>query len=274
MNKNSNLTIVEAIIEVMNDNSDGMTDKEVYNAIKAKKLYRFGALDPVSAVRAKLRSHCAGLDFPSASNRKVFTVVKTVNKTKYYGLLSRNLKSVKSDNKETDLSEMLPEEKMIAAYKEHRQNLKLQLLDMILDNDSYFFEKMVVDLLLKMDYGYDRKSGIVTKRTRDGGVDGIIKEDPLGLSKILIQAKRKKVTDKVPFSDVQQFIGALEKYQKGVFITTSSFTDDSQNEADRSIKSVILIDGDKLTDLMLDYGAGATVTEQISIYKIDEDYFN
>ena len=168
------MTIGEAIIEVMNGYSDGMTDKEVYNAIIAKKLYKFGALDPVSAVRAKLRSHCAGLDFPSASNQKVFTVVKTVNKTKYYGLLAKNHKSEKSDNNDTDLSEMLPEEKMLAAYSEHRQNMKLQLIDMILANDSYFFEKMVVDLLLKMGYGYDKSSGIVTKRTRDGGIDGII----------------------------------------------------------------------------------------------------
>lgn len=122
-----------------------MTDKEVYNAIIAKNLYSFGALDPVSAVRAKLRSHCAGLDFPSASNQKVFTFVKTVNNTKYYGLLAKNHKSEKSDNNDTDLSEMLPEEKMLAAYSEHRQNMKLQLIDMILANDSYFFEKMVVD---------------------------------------------------------------------------------------------------------------------------------
>ena len=76
------MTIVEAIIEVMNDFPDGMTDKEVYSAIVSKELYKFGALDPVSAVRAKLRSHCVGLDFPSASNRKYFLVVKTVNNTK------------------------------------------------------------------------------------------------------------------------------------------------------------------------------------------------
>jgi restriction system protein len=268
------MTIVEAIIEVMNDNSNGMTDKEVYNAIIAKKLYVFGALDPVSAVRAKLRSHCVELDFPSASNRKVFTVVKTVNKTKYYGLISKNYNSSGLDIKDTDLSEMLPEEKMIAAYTEHRQNMKLQLLDMILDNDSYFFEKMVVDLLLKMGYGYDKSSGIVTKRTRDGGIDGIIKGDPLGLDTILIQAKRNKTTNIVQRDKIDQFIGAMGERNKGVFITTSSFSDSAIKKANSSSKNIILIDGDKLTNLMLAYGAGATVTDQIAIYKIDEDYFN
>lgn len=268
------MTIVEAIVEVMKDDFNGMTDKEVYNAIIAKRLYTFGALDPVSAVRAKLRSHCAGLDFPSASNRKVFTVVKTVNNTKYYGLISNNNRSVKEDNKETDISEMLPEEKMLVAYNEHRKNMKLQLIDMILANDSYFFEKMVVDLLLKMGYGYDKNSGIVTKRTRDGGIDGIIKGDPLGLDTIFIQAKRNKSTNIVQRDKIDQFIGAIGERNKGVFITTSSFSDSAIKKATASSKNIILIDGNKLTDLMLVYGAGATVTEQVSIYKIDEDYFN
>lgn len=268
------MTIVEAIIEVMNDFPDGMTDKEVYSAIVSKKLYKFGALDPVSAVRAKLRSHCVGLDFPSASNRKYFLVVKTVNNTKYYGLIANNKKSKKGEVKSTALSEMLPEEKMLVAYEEHRNNMKLQLIDMILANDSYFFEKMVVDLLLKMGYGYDKDSGIVTKRTRDGGIDGIINEDALGLDTVYIQAKRYKINSKVSSNEIQQFIGAIGKHNKGVFITTSSFTQSAELVLHDSLKNIILIDGDKLTDLMLTYGAGTTVSDQIAIYKIDEDYFN
>lgn len=268
------MTIVEAIIEVMNSSSDSMTDKEVYIAIIGRKLYKFGALDPVSAVRAKLRSHCAGLDFPSASNRKIFTVVKTINNTKYYGLLNKNSLPEREDIEDTALSEMVPEEKMLAAYREHINNIKLQLLDMILVNDPNFFENMVVDLLLKMGYGYDKTSGIVTQKTRDGGIDGIINADALGLDTIYIQAKRYKANNKVSSNEIRQFIGAIGKNNKGVFITTSSFTQIAVQEADKAYKSIRLIDGNKLTDLMLAYGVGATVTEQIAIYNIDEDYFN
>jgi len=268
------MTIVEAIIEVMNDFPDGMTDKDVYSTIVFKKLYKFGARDPFSVVRGKIRSHCLGLDFPSASNHKYFTIIKTVGKTNYYGLISKKYESAKINHQNTDPSEMLPEEKIIAAYTEHRQNMKLQLIDMILANDSYFFEKMVVDLLLKMGYGYDKSSGIVTKRTRDGGIDGIIKGDPLGLDTIYIQAKRNKSTNIVQRDKIDQFIGAIGERNKGVFITTSSFSDTAIKKANSSSKNIILIDGDKLSDLMLAYGAGATVTDQIAIYKIDEDFFN
>lgn len=269
------MTIVEAIKEVLNEEKDGLTEKEVYELIVSRNLYAFIAQDPVSVVRVQIRKHCEGIDFPTASNHKFFRIVKTLNKKNYYGILTKTGQSDPPKKVESHSHEMLPEERIMSAFDEHVKMMKNQLIEMILANESGFFEKMVVDLLLKMGYGYDKDSGIVTGRPHDGGIDGIIKEDKLGLDSIYIQAKRYDLKNTVQAPQIQQFIGAMGKVNKGVFITTSSFTKGAiKNAKEAPYKTIQLIDGDRLAELMLAYGAGVTVKQTVMLYQIDEDYFN
>ena len=269
------MTIINAIKVVLQNHKEGLTPKEIYDFIIEKEMYSFGAESPISVVNGMIRKHCRGLDFPTACNKKYFKIIRTENKINYYGLL---LEDDEPDNSEekiiSESNDMLPEEKIINAYQEHLKLMKERLIDMILANDPSFFEKMVVDLLLKMGYGYDRDSGIVTGKPHDGGIDGIIKEDKLGLDSIYVQAKRYKPQNSVKGSEIQQFIGAMGKVNKGVFITTSSFTKSAVKNAKEAYKTVQLIDGNHLAELMLIYEAGITVKKNIMIYQIDEDYFN
>ena len=267
------MTIVEAIREVLQNHAEGLAVKEIYHAIIERDLFRFGAQDPVSVVRIQIRRHCKGLEFPTASGRKYFRIVRTENRTIYYGLLSCNDEETITEDRVNNSLDMLPEERIISAYQEHIKLMKLQLIDQILANDATFFEKMVVDLLLKMGYGYDKSSGIVTGRPHDGGIDGIIQEDKLGLDSIYIQAKRYNAQNTVKGPEIQQFIGAMGKVSKGVFITTSSFTKSAVRNAKDALKTIRLIDGDRLAELMLMHGVGVDVKQSIRLYQIDEDYF-
>ena len=130
-------------------------------------------------------------------------------------------------------------------------------------------------MLLEMGYGYDKNSGIVVGGPHDGGIDGIIYEDKLGLDLIYIQAKRYNKSVNVGRRDLQAFVGAMEKIQKGVFITTSSFTREAQKYINsQQQKSIKLIDGDMLADIMLKYGLGVKKIGEFSIFKLDSDYFD
>lgn len=130
------------------------------------------------------------------------------------------------------------------------------------------------DLLLKMGYGYDRNSGVVTGGSHDGGIDGIIYEDKLGLDMIYIQAKRFSQRNKVGRKEVQAFIGAMGNIQKGVFITTSGFTKEAKSCTEQQPqKYVRLIDGSMLTDLMVKYGVGVDTIQSFNVYKLSSDYF-
>lgn len=265
------MTITEAIIEVLKDRTDGCTAEEIYNLIAAKKLYTFGAKSPISVIKIEIRRQCLGINFPTAYNRKLFRLVKTEEKKSYYALLQSSGAAIPlTEDTSTDL---LPEERIVSDYEEHLQLIKIQLIEKILENDPSFFEKMVVDLLVKMGYGYDNDSGIVTGRPHDGGIDGVIKEDKLGLDSIYIQAKRYKLSNTVKAPESQQFIGAMGKVNKGVFITTSSFTKGAVKIAQDAVKTISLIDGDSLADLMITHKAGVTVKKNIMLYQLDEDYF-
>lgn len=139
-----------------------------------------------------------------------------------------------------------------------------------------FFEQLVVDLLVAMGYGgsHDDAASVIG-RSGDGGIDGIIKEDKLGLESIYIQAKRWKEGSTVGRPDIQQFAGALQgqKARKGVFITTSSFTRDARDYANAVQATIVLIDGQQLAEPMLDHGVGVSVQETFRLFKVDEDYF-
>ena len=138
-----------------------------------------------------------------------------------------------------------------------------------------FFERLVVELLVQMGYGGSRRDAArAVGQSGDGGIDGIIDEDRLGLDTIYIQAKRWK--DGVGRPEIQKFVGALigKHAKKGIFITTSRFSDDAIKYATGLDAKVILIDGKKLADLMIDYNVGVTEVTSYQLKRIDSDYFN
>ena len=157
------MTIVESIKCVLQQNNDGLTSKQIYDEIIRQGLYSFGAENPVGVVNAQLRRRCIGLDFPTAYPIKFFEIAGYEGKKIKFRLIStENTATTITAPKTTDISELLPEEKIKAALQEHLQNIRQQVFDSVLNNSPEFFEHLVVDLLLKMGYGYDKNSGIVT----------------------------------------------------------------------------------------------------------------
>ncbi len=168
-----------------------------------------------------------------------------------------------------------PQEILDITYQSLRQNLAQEILERIKNNKSQFFENLVVDLLVAMGYGGSRKdAGQVLGQVKDGGIDGMIKEDKLGLDAIYLQAKRWK--DTVQRQDVQGFAGALmgRKARKGIMITTSTFSTLARDYVS-SIDNlkIILIDGEQLAQLMVDHDVGVTEESRYIVKKIDLDYF-
>lgn len=167
-----------------------------------------------------------------------------------------------------------PEETIELAYLSLREQLAQELLSRILSCSPTFFEQLVVELLVKMGYGGSRRdAGERIGQTGDGGIDGIIKEDRLGLDTIFIQAKRWQGTVGRP--EIQKFVGALQgqRAKKGVFITTSSYTADAVDYASRIDTKVVLIDGKRLADLMMDFDVGVSAAASYVVKRIDSDYF-
>lgn len=167
-----------------------------------------------------------------------------------------------------------PEEAIEEAYQGLREQLAQELLAKILSCSPSFFEQLVVELLVKMGYGGSRKdAGERIGQTGDGGIDGIIKEDRLGLDTIFIQAKRWQGSVGRP--EIQKFVGALQgqRARKGVFITTSYYTVDAIDYASRIDTKVVLIDGKQLAALMMDFDVGVAASAAYVVKRIDSDYF-
>ena len=189
----------------------------------------------------------------------------------------RNLKSKEklSQNNEVQPSFQTPEEALEASYQNLRQTLADELLQTLKSCSPTFFESLVVDVLVKMGYGGTRQdAGRAIGKSGDGGIDGIIKEDRLGLDIIYLQAKRWESTVGRP--EVQKFAGALmgNGARKGVFITTSNFTKEAGNYVSTIDRKIILIDGETLAKLMIDYNVGVTIFANYEIKKVDLDYFS
>lgn len=167
--------------------------------------------------------------------------------------------------------EKSPQETIEQAISSLNDSLADELLGMILDQEPYFFEKVVVKLLEGMGYG----AGEVTSKSRDGGIDGIITADPLGFDIIYTQTKRYSPNNKVGAPEIQGFIGALGSANKGVFITTSSFLPKAIEVARNCHHAKIeLIDGARLIELMIAYNVGVTVEETYEIKRVDLDFFD
>lgn len=143
------------------------------------------------------------------------------------------------------------------------------------DKEPAFFEQAVVDLVVAMGYGGADANAARTQLTNDAGIDGIIDQDPLGLNRVYIQAKRYAPDNPVARPDVQSFVGALHGQQanQGVFITTSKFTEGARQYADGVSTRVVLIDGQRLANLMIRYRVGVQVRRTLDIVEVDEDFF-
>lgn len=188
--------------------------------------------------------------------------------------------SSKSDNgavvvlADVVVSKTTPEEAIELAHQGLREQLAQELLARILSCSPTFFEQLVVELLVKMGYGGSRRdAGERIGQTGDGGIDGIIKEDRLGLDTIFIQAKRWQGTVGRP--EIQKFVGALQgqRARKGVFITTSGYTAEATDYASRIDTKVVLIEGTQLAGLMIDFDVGVAAAASYVVKRIDSDYF-
>lgn len=174
---------------------------------------------------------------------------------------------------------LTPQEELYASAEKIRESRYQELIDTILSKTPREFEKLVVLLLQRMGYGGEiKQSGLVTSYTNDGGIDGIIKEDVLGLGRIHIQAKRYATSNSVGREEIQKFVGALAVAQsnKGVFITTSSFSKGAASYAGslNATTTLILIDGQKLAEYLYDYGVGLQVEQTIQIKKLDSEFWD
>lgn len=172
-------------------------------------------------------------------------------------------------------SALSPEEQLETSYQLLRRQLAQALLEQVKKSDPGFFEQLVVDLLVAMGYGGSRAdAGQAIGQSGDGGIDGIIKEDRLGLDIVYLQAKRWE--NAVGSPEVRNFTGSLEGHgaQKGVLITTSRFTKDARDFAQRlQQKKIVLIEGEELANLMIDFGVGVSNVSTYVVKKIDPDYF-
>ncbi|MCP4489535.1 MAG: restriction endonuclease [Gammaproteobacteria bacterium] len=180
---------------------------------------------------------------------------------------------------ETDISEITPHEALDRAFEDIRSSTYETIIDTILSKTPYEFEKLVVKLLDKMGYGGQVKNAAeVTQATNDGGIDGIIKEDVLGLGKIHIQAKRYARKNSVGREEVQKFVGALAVAQsnKGVFITTSSYSKGAIDYVNslHSSTNVVLIKGTKLAEYIYTYSLGMQTEQVVEIKKMDADFWD
>lgn len=168
-----------------------------------------------------------------------------------------------------------PQERLEEAFDEIRNSLADELLEAVKQQSPDFLERLVVQLMQAMGYGgWSENSGSATQYTADGGIDGVINEDPLGLDTIYLQAKRYSDSS-VGRPDIQAFVGALEmkRARKGVFITTSQFSKEAREYCEMIEKKVVLIDGRKLAELMIQYGLGVSTKQTYEVKAVDTDFF-
>jgi len=231
-----------------------------------------GLLD--STKRGSFKISESGKEFlktnPHEINIKLLKTLPAFNEN--YGRPKDELNSPDNDNSQLVAT---PEEILENSYLSIRNNLSQELLYKIKNCSPTFFENLVVDLLVKMGYGGTIKdAGQSIGQTGDEGIDGIIKEDRLGLDIIYIQAKRWD--NVVGRPEIQKFIGALagQGAKKGVFITTSKFTADAKAYQPKNDTKIVLIDGQKLTDLMIDFNLAVSTTKNFEIKRLDNDYFD
>ena len=226
---------------------------------------------------------------PSRANFKITDEGKKLVENNVSDLTAKDLKQyepflkfIKTSHKQNDTDhtiqeETTPLENIINNFELLKKEVCDEILQKILEQSPDFFEQLVVDLVVAMGYGGSiEDAGKATKRTGDEGIDGIIKQDRLGLDNIYLQAKRWQRDNVVSRPEIQKFVGALagQGARKGIFITTSRFSKDALEYKPRNDTSVILIDGQKLVELMYEYNIGVTTEMKFEIKRLDSDYFD
>ncbi|MDD5055983.1 MAG: restriction endonuclease [Candidatus Peribacteraceae bacterium] len=178
-------------------------------------------------------------------------------------------KAEKAEEENTEIENESPQDLIDSGFASIEAQVKNELLDKLKTLDPYYFQKVILILLKKMGYG----DFVETSKSADGGIDGIINQDQLGVEKIYIQAKRYD-ENKVREKDIRNFIGAMSgDTNKGVFVTTSCFDDAAAKKAHEASHTIILIDGKKLAELMHEFGVGVQVRNTYEVKEIDEDFF-
>ena len=209
---------------------------------------------------------------PPSIDSKFLTQFKEFND---FRARSRKVATEETDLELPGISESnTPEELLQESYESIRANLVGDILESIGNCSPKFFERLVVELLVEMGYGGSlQDAGKAVGQSHDGGIDGLIKEDKLGLDTVYIQAKRWQNTVGRP--EIQRFVGALQgcRAHKGVFITTSDFTKDAVEYANQIDSKIALIDGKKLAEYMIDFDIGVSKVSSYEIKRIDSDYF-
>ena len=186
----------------------------------------------------------------------------------------KQLAKVGTGSGKNETAQSTPDELIDAAFSDLNNSLAADLLDTMGAMDPYQFEQVVVDLLFAMGYGGSREEAAqVTKKSNDEGIDGVVNEDRLGLDVIYVQAKRWQGT--IGRKEIQSFVGALAGQQatKGVFITTSGFVQNAWDYAASVAQRVILIDGQRLAELMIEHHVGVSTVRRIELKRVDTDYF-
>ncbi|MGY6529125.1 MAG: restriction endonuclease [Cyanobacterium sp.] len=271
----------EILIKKMGLTSDDLSEKvrsgamtKVDNRIWWAKSYFVKAKIFSSPKRGVFKITQRGKDLLALNHEEITT--KELQQYPEFLEFSSNKKQ-KIDNESLDkisIDKETPEEVLENSYEEIRNQLANELLDIIKQHSYEFFENLVVDLMVKMGYGGSRSdAGQSVGKTADEGIDGIIKEDKLGLDLIYLQAKKWEGTIGRP--EIQKFVGALhgKRAKKGVFITTGTFTKTAFDYVENIESKVILIDGNSLVNYMIDYNLGVSSSVVYEIKKIDTDYF-
>jgi len=242
------------------------------NRVYWAKSYFIQAKVLESPKRGSFKITVRGLELYKQGHERID--IKILNQYPEFKEFHTASKTIKKENIEQENQYETPEELLQKSYLSIRKELAVNILERIKLNSPIFFENLVVDLMVAMGYGGTRSDASeILGKTGDEGIDGIIKEDRLGLDVIYLQAKRWEGTVGRP--EVQKFVGALhgQRAKKGVFITTGRFSNDANDYIKNIDPKVILIDGEKLVDFMIDFNLGTTTSTTYEIKKIDSDYF-
>ena len=256
------------------------TQSKFDNRIYWTKSYFIKAKLIEQTKRAHFKITQRGIDFFSKFQDNItINDLKEIDDFKKFSQGSNNDKEGESQIEKVEntiFDNKTPLEKLEESYLYIQKELAIELLEKIKSNSWQFFEDLVIDLMVKMGYGGSRnKAGQSIKRTNDEGIDGIINEDKLGLDVIYLQAKKWIKDGGIGRPEIQKFVGALhgQRAKKGVFITTSHFSKNAYEYVKTIDPKVILIDGETLAYLMIEYGLGTSTVESYQIKKLDLDYF-
>lgn len=289
--KNKNLSkneITQCLIEYFHLTKEdcesltkGKTKTQLDDRISWTRQYLQRALFIVQPQRGLYQITQRGLDYLSTHSSLKISDLLNYPEFAEFAHRYKKAKNIKEDSQTVEVSSFsdidTPTEQLENAFVKITTDLASDLLQKVSEQSPRFFEQLVVDLLVKMGYGgsFDNAAQ-VTSYSRDEGIDGIISEDKLGLDKIYIQAKRYKSDVIVSRPQIQQFAGAMDgqKATKGVFITTSSYTQEAIKYAENLNKKIVLIDGSQLSRLMIDYNVGVSVKKVYEIKRLDTDYFD